>query len=124
VLCALAENAIAQGDFSTARFRLQAATIHLEISENKWLQTLVCYFQGLLAYYEGEAAAAVKWLGETTALARESQYKPDLAVAGSSGRVRHAGALAAAWAAPGRMNLFRQRQTGHHHRSGDWAPCC
>ena len=79
VLCALAENAIAQGDFSTARFHLQAASNLLETSENKWLQTLVCYFRGLLAYYEGDAEGAAELLGETTALAREGQYKPDLA---------------------------------------------
>jgi ATP/maltotriose-dependent transcriptional regulator MalT len=111
VLCALAENAIAQGDFPTARFRLQAATIHLEISENKWLQTLVCYFQGLLAYYEGQAEAAVKWLGETTGLARESQFKPDLARSlVALGRVRRTlGHLAAAseLLLEG-MNLFRE----------------
>ena len=79
VLCALAENAIAQGDFSTARFHLQAASNHFEISENKWLQTLVSYFRGLLAYYEGDALTAARLLGETAALAREGQYKPDLA---------------------------------------------
>jgi len=79
VLCALAENAIAQGDFSTARFHLQAASNHFEISENKWLQTLVSYFRGLLAYYEGDAVTATRLLGETAALAREGQYKPDLA---------------------------------------------
>lgn len=79
VLCALAENAISQGDFSTARSHLLAASNLLETSQNKWLQTLVCYFRGLLAYYEGETEAATKLLGETIALAREGQYKPDLA---------------------------------------------
>jgi predicted ATPase/DNA-binding SARP family transcriptional activator len=79
VLCALAENAISQGDFSTARFCLQAASNRLGTSENKWLQTLVCYFRGLLAHYEGNAVAATMLLDETTALAREGQYKPDLA---------------------------------------------
>jgi hypothetical protein len=49
----------------------------------------VCYFQGLLAYYEGDAAAAAMLLDETTALAREGQYKPDLARAlVALGRVR------------------------------------
>jgi len=79
VQCALAENAISQGDFSAARSCLQAASNLLGTSENKWLQTLVCYFQGLLAYYEGDAVAAMTLLDETTALAREGQYKPDLA---------------------------------------------
>jgi DNA-binding SARP family transcriptional activator/predicted ATPase len=79
VLCALAENAISQGDLTTARFRLQAATNSLEKSENKWLQALVSYFRGLLAHYEGDAAAATKWLEAAAALAREGQFKPDLA---------------------------------------------
>ena len=79
VRCALAENAISQGDFSTARFCLQAASKLFGTSENKWLQTLVCYFQGLLAHYEGDGVAAMMLLDETTALAREGQYKPDLA---------------------------------------------
>jgi predicted ATPase/DNA-binding SARP family transcriptional activator len=79
VLCALAENAIAQGDFSTARFHLQAASNLLETSENKWLQALVWYFRGLLAYYEGETERSAVLLEEATALAREGQYKPDLA---------------------------------------------
>jgi predicted ATPase/DNA-binding SARP family transcriptional activator len=79
VLCALAENAIAQGIYSTARLHLQAAASLLESSENNWLQALVCYFRGLLAYYEGDAERAAVLLGETTVLAREGQYKPDLA---------------------------------------------
>ncbi|HSR30788.1 MAG TPA: tetratricopeptide repeat protein [Anaerolineae bacterium] len=79
VRCALAENAISQGDLATARFCLQAASNVPGKSENKWLQTLVCYFRGLLAYYEGDAVAAMMLLDETTALAREGQYKPDLA---------------------------------------------
>ncbi len=79
VLCALAENAISQGDLATARFCLQAASDLLETSENKWLQTLVSYFRGLLAHYEGDAVAAMRLLEETTVLAREGQYKPDLA---------------------------------------------
>lgn len=78
-MCALAENAISQGDFPTARFRLQAASDLLGTSENKWLQALVCYFRGLLAYGEGDAVVASDLLSETTALAREGRYKPDLA---------------------------------------------
>lgn len=79
VRCALAENAISQEDLSTARFHLQAATNLLETYEHKWLQTLVSYFRGLLAHYEGDAAVAMTLLDETTALAREGQFKPDLA---------------------------------------------
>jgi len=79
VLCALAENAISQGDLSAARFHLQAASTLLGTGENKWLQMLVCYFRGLLAHYEGDAVAAMRLLDETTALAREGQFKPDLA---------------------------------------------
>jgi len=79
VQCALAKNAICQGDLTTARFCLQAASNLLETSENKWLQALVCYFQGLLAHYEGDGVAAMMLLDKTTALAREGQYKPDLA---------------------------------------------
>ena len=79
VRCALAENAIFQGDLTTARFCLQAASDVPGKSDNKWLQTLVCHFWGLLAHYEGDAVAAVRLLAETTALAREGQFKPDLA---------------------------------------------
>jgi predicted ATPase/DNA-binding SARP family transcriptional activator len=79
VLCALAENAIAQGDLTSARSYLQAASSLLEASQNKWLEMLVGYFRGLLAYYEGDADGAAVLLGETTAIAREGQYRPDLA---------------------------------------------
>jgi tetratricopeptide (TPR) repeat protein len=48
-------------------------------SENKWLQVLVLYFRGLLAYYEGGIEEAGILLEETIALAREGQFKPDLA---------------------------------------------
>ena len=78
-LCALAENAISQGDLSAARFHLQAASTLLETGENKWLQALVSYFRGVLAHYEGDALDAMILLEETTALAREGQPKPDLA---------------------------------------------
>ena len=79
VNCALAENAIVQGDFSSAHLYLQSAAELVESSENKWLQVLVRYFQGLLAFHEGDAGQAVDLLGETTTLAREGQFKPDLA---------------------------------------------
>jgi predicted ATPase/transcriptional regulator with XRE-family HTH domain len=79
VLCALVENHIAQGNLSSAQLHLQAASDLFRFSENKWLQVLVLYFRGLLAYYQGDIGEAVVLLGETTVLARESQYKPDLA---------------------------------------------
>lgn len=79
VHCALAENAIAQGNLSTARLHIQAASTLLETSENKWLQALVWYFRGLLAHYEGDTKGAAGLLQEATVLAREGQYKPDLA---------------------------------------------
>jgi predicted ATPase/DNA-binding SARP family transcriptional activator len=79
VLCALAENAISQGDLATARFHIQAASDLLGTSQNKWLQTLVCYFRGLLAYYEGDAVAATMLLHEAKTLAQAGQFKPDLA---------------------------------------------
>ena len=89
-LCALAENATSQGDLATARFHLQAASNLLQTSENKWLQTLVHYFRGLLAHYEGDAVGAMTLLEETTALAREGQYRPDLARSlVALGRVKH-----------------------------------
>jgi predicted ATPase/transcriptional regulator with XRE-family HTH domain len=78
-LCALAENDIALGHLSAARLRLQDASASAEASENRWLQTLVGYFQGSLAYYEGDMERAATLLETTVALARESQYKPDLA---------------------------------------------
>ncbi len=40
---------------------------------------LVLYFRGLLAYYEGGVEEAATLLEETIALAREGQFKPDLA---------------------------------------------
>lgn len=90
-LCALAENDIAQGNLSTARLRLRDASASAEISDNRWLQTLVGYFQGLLAFYEGDMDGAVTLLETTIARARESQYKPDLARAlVTLGRVMYA----------------------------------
>lgn len=79
VHCAMAENAIAQGDFSTAHIHLQAASSLLGSAENKWLQVLVLYFQGYLTYYEGGIDEAALFLEKTIALAREGQFKPDLA---------------------------------------------
>jgi tetratricopeptide (TPR) repeat protein len=78
-LCALAENDIVQGKLSTARSHLQEALARIETSENKWLQVLVHHFQGVLEFYEGDTERAVALLEGTIALARWSQYKPDLA---------------------------------------------
>ena len=78
-LCTLAENALSQGDLPTARFHLQVASNLLGTGENRWLEMLVCYFQGLLAYYEGDSVAAMMLLDKTMSLAQEGQYKPDLA---------------------------------------------
>ena len=79
VYCALAENAIAQGNFSSARLHLQAVSSLLGSSKNRWLQMLVGYFRGQLAYYEGDIDEAAVLLEETIAHAREGQFKPDLA---------------------------------------------
>jgi tetratricopeptide (TPR) repeat protein len=89
VLCAMAENEIIQGSFSSAHIHIQDAYSRLGASENKWLHVLVCYLQGLLAYYEGDIEQAALVLEQATTLAREGQYKPDLARALMSlGRVR------------------------------------
>lgn len=79
VLCAMAENAIAQGDFSTAHLRLKAASSIIDSSDNKWLQALVIYFKGMLAYFEEDTQAAAKLLGEAVQIARQGQFMPDLA---------------------------------------------
>jgi predicted ATPase len=90
VVCALAENAISQGHLSAARSYLQAASDLLGTSENKWLQALVCYFRGLLAHYEGDALSAMTLLDKAMVLAREGQFKPDLARSlVTLGRVKH-----------------------------------
>jgi tetratricopeptide (TPR) repeat protein len=79
VLCAMAENEIIQGDFSSAHIHIQAANSRLGASENKWLHVLVCYLRGLLAYYEDDLEQAAMMLEQATTLAREGQFKPDLA---------------------------------------------
>jgi predicted ATPase/DNA-binding SARP family transcriptional activator len=79
VQCALAENALSQGDLTTARFHLQAASDLLGTAGSKWLRTLVRTFRGLLAHYEGDGVAAMVLLEEARALAREGQFRPDLA---------------------------------------------
>ncbi len=77
--CAMTENAIVQGDFSTARLHLQAAESLLGVSGNKILQVLLGYLRGLLLYYEGNIDAAGVGLNEIVNLAREGGFKPDLA---------------------------------------------
>ena len=79
VKCALAENSIVQGDLDTARIHLQEASNLFGTSEKNWLKTLICYFQGLLAYYDRNLESASKLLEQTITLAREGQFKPDLA---------------------------------------------
>jgi tetratricopeptide (TPR) repeat protein len=79
VLCFLAENEIAQGDFSAAGFHILAASNHLKLSENQLASTLVCHYQGLLAYYRGDAEEAAELLGKSLALERKGTYKPDVA---------------------------------------------
>jgi predicted ATPase/DNA-binding SARP family transcriptional activator len=76
--CAMAENAIAQGDLVSARQYLKTAAGFLGSSGNRWLESLVLYFQGLLAYHEGDIGRANALLEETMALARETQFKSEL----------------------------------------------
>lgn len=78
-LCALAETDLLQGELAAARARLAEVSARPELSLNKWLQVLVGYLQGILAYYEGDKGRAVTLLEETIMLAREGDYKPDLA---------------------------------------------
>ncbi len=78
-LCATAENALNQGDLATSRLDLSAATDILEMSYNIWLQVLVLYFKGRLAFYEADYQNAIQQLREAIALSRLSQFKPDLA---------------------------------------------
>jgi tetratricopeptide (TPR) repeat protein len=78
-LCALAENHISQGHLAQAREKLAEAASFGQPSGNRWLEVLVGYFDGLLHYHEGDMSAATARLERTAALARASQYKPDLA---------------------------------------------
>ena len=113
-LCALAENDMAQGDLAAARARLQDASARSRRSENKWLQVLVGYFAGLLAYYEGDAERAAALLEETVVLARQHQFKPDLARSLITlGRVRHAQGHAAQATALLREGLSLYQQMNH-----------
>ena len=78
VLCSLAENEIAQGNMSAARLHILAASNRIKSSDNKLVNTLVCHFQGLLAYYEGNAERAAELLEDALALARKGTYKPEV----------------------------------------------
>jgi predicted ATPase/DNA-binding SARP family transcriptional activator len=79
VYCAMAENAIVQGDLATANKNLQTASSLLKASDNQWLHVLLIYFQGLLAFYEGEYDQSANSLTQAMLLAREGDFKPDLA---------------------------------------------
>ncbi|MGE5249410.1 MAG: ATP-binding protein [Bacteroidota bacterium] len=100
-LCALAEIDIAEADLRAAHARLEEASGVAGRSENTWLQALLSYFDGLLASYEGNTQRAEAQLERTILLARESQYKPDLArslvtlgrLVSAQGEVARAGAL-------------------------------
>jgi tetratricopeptide (TPR) repeat protein len=113
-LCALAENAMAQGNLTAARARLQEAAAESQRSGNKWLQVLLGYFSGLLAYYEDDTERAVALLEHTATLARENRFKPDLARSLIAlGRVRHAQGDAAQAAALLREGLNLYQQMNH-----------
>jgi predicted ATPase/DNA-binding XRE family transcriptional regulator len=75
VLCSLAENEIAQGNFSAARLHILAASNYVKLTENKLAYNVVCHFRGLLAYYEGNAEGAAELLEEALALARQGIHK-------------------------------------------------
>jgi tetratricopeptide (TPR) repeat protein len=79
VLCSLAENEIAQGDLAAARRHILAGCDRIKSSENKLLHAIVCYFRGILSYYEGDAKEADELLGEALALIRKGTYKPEVA---------------------------------------------
>jgi len=79
VLCALAENEIVQGDFSAARLHILAASNRIKLSDNQLANYIVCYFRGLLAYYEEDAEGAVELFEEVLALARQGIYKVEVA---------------------------------------------
>jgi predicted ATPase/DNA-binding SARP family transcriptional activator len=79
VLCAMTENAIAQGNFTSAHIHLQAADSLIDTSNNHILEMLLRYFRGLLAYYEGENERAVALLEDTAEEARKGQFLSDLA---------------------------------------------
>jgi tetratricopeptide (TPR) repeat protein len=78
-LCALAENEIAQGNLGAARMHLEEACPCADASGNKWLQVLVGYFEGLLAYYEGDMDAPRLPSRRRSWLRGGPGIKPDLA---------------------------------------------
>ncbi len=79
VQCVMAENEIVQGDFSAARLHILDASHSVKLSENKLANSLVCYFRGLLAYYEGNAEEAAELLGEALVLTRKGVYEGEVA---------------------------------------------
>jgi len=79
VLCALAENEIAQGNLCAARLHILAASNRIKLSENQLANYIVCYFRGLLAYYEEDAEGAAELLEKVLALARQGIYKVEVA---------------------------------------------
>ncbi len=79
VQCVLAENEILQGDYSAARLHILEASKSVKLPENKLANTLVCYFRGLLAYYEGNVEEAAQLLGEVLALTRQGVYEGEVA---------------------------------------------
>jgi len=109
--CALAENEIAQGNLAAARIHLDEACPCADVSGNKWLQVLVEYFEGLLAYHEGDVERAAASFENTIVNAREGQYQPDLARAlvalGRARGAQHSVKQAAASATEG-LRLFSE----------------
>ncbi len=79
VLCALAENEIAQGNLCAARLHILTASSRNKLSEHQLMNYHVCYFRGLLAYYEEDAEGAAELLEEVLALARQGIYKVEVA---------------------------------------------
>ncbi len=89
VLCAMTENAIAQGNFSLAHLHLQGVDSLVVLSNNNILVMLVKYFRGLLAYYEGENERAAEWLEMAANEARQGHFLSELARSlATLGRVR------------------------------------
>ncbi len=70
MLCAMSENYMMQGDFSTPAPLLQEASDLLETTNNKWLQMLVLYFRGLLACYQGNSEEAAVLLEKAIEMAK------------------------------------------------------
>ena len=78
-LCFMAENEIAQGNLCAARLHILAASNRIKLSENQLANYHVCYFRGLLAYYEEDTEGAAELFEEVLALARQGIYKVEVA---------------------------------------------